>query len=219
MEKVISYLCVNHVSARLSAALQRLETSIAKYQLDGLRYPCGPALVPIGDLLLQAREGCSGSAFVWCNSDVELTRNPFDVPDPACVYGFHRTEIPSGKIARGVDMHYIPTKIWDELLSKDIPKLLLGASYVDRWIPCCMVKRGLYHNLSGYISHASHPRSPAACKDADPYYQHNFRAFNSWARRHGIERIPAPPYLIPRIGHVWGIRDALRRLMWKLRKS
>ena len=79
-----------------------------------------------------------------------------------------------------------------------------------------MEKAGAYENMTGYIDHVTHPQSAAAGSDRNPYYQRNFRAFNSWALRHGLEPIPAPPYLIPRIGHVWGVRDALRRWIRKV---
>lgn len=212
MEKIVSYLWVNDAGPRLSAALRLLEASIGKYQLDALRFPCGRALVPIGDLLSRARARTTGPAFVWCNSDVELTRNPFDVPDPGRVYGFFRREVPSGVLAHGVDMLYIPTGVWDGLLCKDIPKLLLGASYVDWWIPRFMQKHGLYEDLCGYIDHATHEKSAAAASDSNPSYQHNFREYNRWARRNGLDPIPATPFLLPRIGHVWGVRSALGKL-------
>ena len=113
----------------------------------------------------------------------------------------------------GVDMYYIPLKWWDEYLSKDTPKLYLGASYVDWWISRAMQKVGAYENLVGYIDHETHPQSEAAGSDANPYYQKNFRAYNSWAKRNGLDPIPAPPYLLPGIGHVYGIRDALRKVI------
>lgn len=178
-----------------------------------MRYPAGHDLVPIGDVLAEARRKTKVSAFVWCNSDVVLTRNPFDVPDPEQVYGFHRREIPSGEIRKGVDMYYIPIHRWDYYLSKDIPKLYLGASYVDWWISRAMQKVGAYENLVGYIDHETHLQSDAAGSDANPYYQKNFRAYNAWAKRNGLEPIPAPPYLLPGIGHVWGVRDAFRKFL------
>lgn len=203
----------NPRSARLASAQSFLKDSIRSFGLETLRYPAGADLVLIGDVLLEARRQTKVSAFVWCNSDVVLTRNPFDVPNPEQVYGFHRREIPSGEIRRGVDMYYIPLKWWDEYLSKDIPKLYLGASYVDWWISRAMQKVGAYDNLVGYIDHETHPQSEAAGSDANPYYQKNFRAYNAWAKRNGLDPIPAPPYLLPGIGHVYGIRDALRKVI------
>jgi len=215
VKKTVSYLWMNDAGPRLSAALQRLEASIGKYQLDALRFPCGRPLVPIGDLLTQARARTTGSAFVWCNSDVELTRDPFDVPDARRVYGFFRREVPSGEITFGVDMLYIPMRVWDEVLSKDIPKLMLGASYVDWWIPRCMQKHGLYEDLRGYIDHVTHERSAAATSEANLGYQHNFREYNRWASRNGLDPIPAPRFLLPGIGHFWGLRDLARKLLSK----
>ena len=200
-------------SDRLAKAQVRLEESIREFGLEPLRYPAGADLVPIGDVLAEARRRTTASAFAWCNSDVVLTKTPFDVPNPDKVYGFHRREIPSGEIRGGVDMYYIPVKWWDEYLSKDIPRLYLGASYVDWWISRAMQKVGAYENLISYIDHESHPQSDAAGSDANPYYQKNFRTYNSWAKRNGLEPIPATPFLIPGIGHVWGVRDAWRKIL------
>ena len=207
----------NPRSTRLAAAQARLEESISFYGLTPLRYPAGRDLIPIGDVLAEARRQTKGSSFVWCNSDVVLTKNPFEVPNPQQVYGFYRREVPSGEICGGVDMYYIPVKWWDEYLSKDIPKLYLGASYVDWWISRAMQKVGAYENLVGYIDHVTHPQSEAAGSDANPYYQKNFRAYNAWAKRNGLEPIPAPPYLLAGVGHVWGIRDALRKIFAAIR--
>ena len=207
----------NPRSARLAGAQARLEESISSYGLTPLRYPAGRDLVPIGDVLAEARRRTMGPAFVWCNSDVLLTKNPFEVPDPQQVYGFYRREVPSGEICGGVDMYFIPVKWWDEYLAKDVPKLYLGASYVDWWISRAMQKEGAYENLVGYIDHVTHLQSEAAGSDANPYYQKNFRAYNTWAKRNGLERIPAPPYLLTGVGHVWGIRDALRKIFAAIR--
>jgi hypothetical protein len=200
------------LSNRLEVAQARLEESIVSLWLEPVRYPAGRNLILYSELLANARRLARGDAFVWCNSDVVLTRNPFDVPNPSQVYGFHRREVPSGEICGGVDMYYIPVKWWDEYLSKDIPKLYLGASYVDWWISRAMQKVGAYENLTGYIDHVTHPQSEAAGSDSNPYYQKNFRAYNAWAKRNGLDPIPAPPYLLPKVGHVWGIRDAIQKI-------
>jgi hypothetical protein len=200
-------------SSRLHHAQNLLENSIRHQGLQPFRFLAGPKLILISDLLKTARSHCIGNAFVWCNSDVVLTQNPFTVPDPSRVYGFHRREIPSHEISLGVDMYFIPIKWWDEYLSKDIPKLYLGASYVDWWISRAMQKVGAYENLVGYIDHVTHTQSEAAGSEANPYYQKNFRAYNAWAKRNGLEPIPAPPFLIPKIGHVWGFRDAVTKII------
>jgi len=116
-------------------------------------------------------------------------------------------------------MLYIPIKVWDDVLSKDIPKLVLGAGYVDWWIPRCMQKFGHYENLRGYINHVSHIRSRAATSDADPGYQNNFREYNRWAVRNGLDPIPAPQFLLPCVGHFWGLRDLARKLLNTCRGS
>lgn len=202
---------------RLASAQKLLVESILNLGLTPLPYPAGRKLVPLGEVLSEARSKCSGEAFVWCNSDVILVRNPYDVPDPDKVFGFHRRELPSGRLTKGVDMYYIPVEWWDDYLAKDIPHLFVGASYVDWWISRAMEKADRYGNLEGYIDHPSHGKSSAAGSGADPYYQSNFRAYNRWAKRNGLETIPAPRFLIPRVGHAWGVRDALRKLAAKFR--
>jgi hypothetical protein len=209
----VSFLWIeDSQSTRLREAQSRLEKSCHEFGLQPVRYAAGRPLVPIGDVLAMTRRCTAGAAFVWCNSDVVLTRNPYDVPNPKTVYGFFRREVPSREITTGVDMYFIPVNWWDNYLSKDIPPLLLGAGFVDWWISRAMRKAGAYENLSGYIDHITHPQSSAAGSDADPHYQHNFRVFNAWAKRNGLEPIPAPPYLLPGIGHVWGVRSLLGKL-------
>jgi len=209
MSLVVFLWIENPRSKRLAVAQAQLEKSILSFGLTPLRFPAGPDLIPIGDVMAVARRHTTEEGFVWCNSDVVLKQNPFDVPDTGQVYGFHRSEVPSRQISRGVDMYYISVKWWDEYLSKDIPKLYLGASYVDWWISRAMQNAGAYENLVGYIDHVTHPKSAAAGSEANSYYQKNFRAYNAWAKRNGLSLIPAPPYLIPFIGHVWGIRNII----------
>jgi hypothetical protein len=212
MKRAVTFLQVKNAGDRLHRAQCHLGESILFWNCCPLPYPAGRRLTLIGDVLAAARRQCEDAVFVWCNSDVVLTRDPFDVPDPAKVYGFYRREVPSGEVTHGVDMYYIPVNWWDDYLSRDIPELYLGASYVDWWISRAMEKAHGYENLTGYIDHISHEKSAAAADDADPHYQHNFREYNRWARRNGLDPIPAPPYLLPAIGHVWGVRNALSRI-------
>lgn len=212
MKNVITYISVKcEPESRLARAQILLDESIAAFGLESFQYASGKDLVLFGDVLRAARARARNGAFVWCNSDLILTRDPFDVPDPRLIYGFHRREIPSGETNPGVDMFYIPTAWWDHLLSRAIPALYAGASYVDRWIPTVAGCLGVYENLTGYIDHPTHARSAASGKQGDRYYEHNFRAFNRWAKKHDYPAIPAPPFLIPGLGRVWGVRDALRR--------
>lgn len=220
MNRPVIYLWLNSSpGARLEKAQGLLEASVQHYGLDAIRYPAGRKLVEFGEVLATARRRATGRGLVWCNSDVTLTRDPFEVPNPDQVYGFHRREVPSGEITLGVDMFYIPLKEWDEVISRDIPQFYLGASYVDRWIPRLMQKLGRYENLVGYIDHVTHEQSAASGQDADPYYQANFKSYNRWARRNGLEPISAPPYLMPGVGHVWGIRDGINRLWQRFLKA
>ena len=216
MKHPIVYLSIKNGGERLNEAQKRLEETISYFDLNPLPHPAGKRLELMGRLLLEARKRATKKAMVWCNSDVILTRNPFDVPNPDQVYGFYRREIPSGEICSGVDMLYIPLSIWDEVISKDIPKLFLGASYVDWWIPRLMQHLGAYENLTGYIDHVTHPTSLAAGDDTNYYYQANFNAYNKWARRYQLVPIPEPA-VIPYLGHVWGVRDAFKKAMKKLR--
>lgn len=215
----VVFVWLTEPSARLAVAQEKLEQSIRSFGLSPLRYPAGKQLAELGDVLRRGREETEGDAFVWCNSDVVLTKNPFEVPDPGKCYGFHRTELPSKATTYGVDMYYIPTRSWDSYLSRDVPRLYIGASFVDWWISRAMAGRGAYENLTGYIDHVSHGQSHAAIDDTNKYYQANFRAYNAWARRSGADPIPAPPFLIPRIGHVWGVRDALRKVVLRRRTN
>lgn len=199
-------------SERLRKAQMELERSCQNFGLSSQHYTAGPDLVRFDDVLRFARSSCVGSAFVWANSDITLTKNPFLVPDPTKVYGFFRRELPSNEINHGVDMYYIPIKWWDDYLSKDVPSLYLGASYVDRWITVAMKKIGQYENLTGYIDHITHERSEASGNDTNVYYQKNFREFNRWAKKNGVSQIQAPPYLVPKFGHVWGMRDLISKI-------
>jgi len=212
--KVVAYVRIDaQAPPRLAQAQDTLDKSIRLLGLNPLPYVASRKLVRLGDVLRTARSASSDKAFVWCNSDLILKRDPFDVPDPEKVYGFHRREVPSGEITYGVDMYYIPIKRWDDFLSKDIPKLYLGAGYVDWWISRAMQKVGAYENLVGYIDHPTHVTSGASGSDRNGYYQSNFRSYNRWAKRNGLDPIPAPPYLVPAIGHVWGVRDLLGRIL------
>lgn len=211
--KNVAFLWLTEPRPRLEHAQKLLRENIESRGLSPLAYPAGLKLVLLGDVLKWARTQTDDTGFVWCNTDVILTRSPFDVPDLSKVYGFRRREVPGGNYVHGIDMFYIPLRFWDDVLSKDIPPLWIGSSYVDWWIARAAEKHGNYERLCGYIDHPSHPKSSAANNDANPYYQDNFRSYNQWAVRNGLDPIPGPPYLIPRLGHVWGIRHAFQRLL------
>ena len=212
MKGIVAFIEVRGASPRLATAQEELADSIVGLGLKPLPIAAGKKLSIFGEVLEEARSASEPPAFVWCNSDVILTRNPYDVPEPEIVSGFHRREVPSGTFATGVDMYYIPFQWWDHYLSKDVPRLYVGASYVDWWISRAMAKAGAYQNLQGYIDHASHPLSAASGSDSDPYYQSNFRAYNAWAKRNGLDPISVPPFLVPGVGHVWGVRDLIKRI-------
>jgi len=168
---------------RLKNAQERLRESIVAMGLEPLQYPAGPGMVKFADVLGFARRQSGGESFVWCNSDVTLTRDPFGLEDGRTVRGFHRREVPSGDVCGGVDMYLIPNSFWDEILSKDLPDLWCGATHVDWWLTRAAVLAGRYTSHFGYIDHVSHPESGASKAGANSYYRHNVGEYNKWARR------------------------------------
>ncbi len=170
---------------RLREAQARLRDSVIAAGLEPLPYPAGPEMIKFADILRFARERSEERSFVWCNSDVTLTANPYDLDDGKTVRGFHRREIPSGEICGGVDMYLIPNSFWDEVLSKDLPDLWCGVTHIDWWLTRAAALEGCYTSHSGYIDHITHPETPASKSKSNPLYRHNVRAFNSWARRKG----------------------------------
>ena len=170
---------------RLRLAQEQLRESVIALGLEPLLYPAGPEMVKFVDILRFARERAKGGSFVWCNSDVVLTRDPYEVEDGSMVHGFHRTEIPSGEICGGVDMYLIPCKGWDEWLGILPPDLWCGATHIDWWLTRAAELRGVYRAHEGFINHITHPTSPASKQLADPYYLHNIKAYNAWALENG----------------------------------
>ena len=172
-------------SERLKVAQEKLLESIHTLGLEPVLYPAGPEMVRFVDILRFARERAKGGSFVWCNSDVTLVRNPYDVlqagDDGETVHGFHRTEIPSGEICGGVDMYLIPCRAWDEWLGVNPPDLWCGATHIDWWLTRAAALRGCYQSHFGYIDHLTHPESPAS-KGGNALYRHNIREYNKWAR-------------------------------------
>ncbi len=174
---------------RLRDAQARLSESVSGLELEPSVFPAGPQMVKFADVLGFARERSAGQSFVWCNSDVTLTADPFVLDDGQTVRGFHRREVPSGEFCGGVDMYLIPNAFWDGVLSKDLPDLWCGATHVDWWLTRAAILKGRYTSHFGFIDHLSHPESPASKKQADPLYRHNIREYNRWARRNGAGRV------------------------------
>jgi hypothetical protein len=168
---------------RLRAAQAQLLDSVAALGLEAALYPAGPEMVKLVDILRFARANAHGGSFVWCNSDVVLTGNPFSLDDGKIVRGFHRREIPSGEICGGVDMYLIPNAFWDNVLSKDAPDLWCGATHLDWWITRAAALAGHYSAHFGFINHVTHPESLASKTKANFFYRHNVREYNKWARR------------------------------------
>jgi len=170
---------------RLSQAQARLRDSVVSLGLEPELVPAGPGLIKFADVLRFARTRGSGSSFVWCNSDVTLTADPFALDDGRTVRGFHRREVPSGESCGGVDMYLIPNAVWDDVLSKDLPDLWCGATHIDWWLTRAAALAGCYTSHFGFIDHVTHQESPASKARANSYYRHNIREYNKWARRNG----------------------------------
>lgn len=183
-------------NARLERAQVLLKESVLALGLKPVCFECGPAMVKFADVLRFAREHAMGNSFVWCNSDLILRRNPYEVDDGKCVHGFRRTEIPSGQICGGVDMYLIPCKLWDDCLSQDAPDLWCGATHIDWWLTNAPALRRCYRAHNGYIDHVSHQSTGASKSRQNSFYRHNVREYNRWARRAGAsvfrERISLP---------------------------
>jgi len=171
---------------RLKRAQNELLGTILEFGLEPVLFPAGPALVKFGEILEIARKSVPvGSSFVWCNSDVTLTADPYSLDDGWTVRGFHRREIPSGEICGGVDMYLIPCGIWDKVLSRDVPDLWCGGTHIDWWLTRAASLTGCYSAHFGYIEHVSHAESPASKSKSSGIYRHNIREYNAWARRNG----------------------------------
>ena len=171
-------------SKRLQAAQEKLLESIHVLGMEPVLFPAGPEMVKFVDILCFARERAKSGSFVWCNSDVTLVRNPYDVlaegDDGVKVHGFHRKEVPSGEVCGGVDMYLIPCAAWDEWLGVNPPDLWCGATHIDWWLTRAAELKGAYKSHHGYIDHLSHPASPASKQYSDPHYLHNIKEYNRW---------------------------------------
>jgi predicted SAM-dependent methyltransferase len=144
----------------------------------------------MGELLALAREHAVGGWMMFANSDCELIADPRPfMRDPTVCYGFHRREVPSGKICLGVDMYAIPVRMWDEYLSKDVPDMNVGTTHIDWWLSRACEKIDKYVGITdGILAHPSHERTSASGGCDDPGYQHNIREFEAWADRNGADK-------------------------------
>ncbi|MBE2205407.1 MAG: hypothetical protein IAE94_13830 [Chthoniobacterales bacterium] len=173
---------------RLARAQECLRESVVARGLEPLLFPAGPGLVKFSEVLGFARKHARGRSFVWCNSDVTLIRNPYELEDGQMVRGFHRREVPSGDLCGGVDMYLIPNAVWDGILSRDLPDLWCGATHVDWWLTRAAALAGRYTSHFGSIDHVTHPESPASKGGGNRFYRHNIREYNKWARRNHAGR-------------------------------
>lgn len=184
-KRIIFQWIENCQSERLRTAQQRLVESLEQFDIEPVLYPVGRDLVKFADILRFAREHHSGDCFIWCNSDVTLVRDPFELADRSVVHGFHRTERPSGEICYGLDMYMVPNSLWDERISRDIPDMWCGGTHIDWWLTRAAMLEARYETHTGYIDHLSHPPSGASKGSADRYYRDNIREYNLWAKRNG----------------------------------
>jgi len=204
---------------RLRRAQELLKESVAALGLENCLYPAGPAHVKFRDVLQFARERSPGRSFVWCNSDVRLTTDPYELDDGEMVRGFHRREVPSGELCTGVDMYLIPKTVWDAVLLKDAPDLWLGASHIDWWLTRAASLLGKYSSHAGYIDHETHPESAASKSRKNPLMRHNVREYNRWARRCGAATDDSRIFL-PFVGESSSpITDILRKAFGRKKAS
>lgn len=180
-------------------AQKRLLESVEALGLEPAPFPAGPDMVKFGEVLRYARRESVGTSFVWCNSDLLLTKNPFLLANRGKVLGFQRRELPSGEICGGVDMYLIPNLIWDNYLVRDIPDLWCGGTHVDWWLTRAAALIGAYESHRGFIDHPSHTESGASKRASDPHFRHNVREYNAWALRNGAGVLELPTRL-PLIG-------------------
>lgn len=216
--RTITFLWIDPCpNPRLARAQETLRQSVEGMGLQPRLFPAGPKLVKFRDVLAHAREGCpAGGSFVWCNSDVRLLRDPYALEDGKTMFGFHRTEIPSGEICGGVDMYLIPAALWDSVLSRDVPDLWCGATHIDWWLTRAGILAGCYQARNHFISHETHPESPASKSGKNPHYRHNIREYNRWAVRNKTERHLSEVRL-PGIGKSTSpLRDYPRYWLWLL---
>jgi hypothetical protein len=71
----------------------------------------------------------------------DIILNLYKVLAHEIVYSFHRCDVPPGEMVKRIDIYKIPLHWWDDYLSKNMPQLYLGASYVDRRVSRVMGKK------------------------------------------------------------------------------
>ena len=210
-------------SERLRKAQAHLRESVLRLGLEPVLFPAGPSLVKFREILQFARDRANAESFVWCNSDVTLRRNPFEIDDGRHVQGFHRTEIPSGSICGGVDMYLIPCRLWDDWIRDDSPDMWCGATHIDWWLSRTAQKKGIYRAHEGFIDHLTHPTSDSSKLSTDPYYQHNIQAYNEWAEKCGEKLFrpeePSPVWQRFFQGIAWRARWKAKGLATRLKRA
>lgn len=212
-EGIITFLWIDPCpNKRLQIAQEKLKASVLELGLQLAIFPVGPDMVRFFEVLTFARSQTKTNSFVWCNSDVVLKSNPYELDGENVVRGFHRRETPSGEFCGGVDMYLVPNKLWDEVLSQNMPDLWCGATHIDWWLTRAAVLKGQYTAHLGFIDHPSHPTSEASKIRNNIYYRHNIREYNKWAHRNGAEIIEQRISL-PWVGESFSpISDAWKRL-------
>ena len=175
------------IDNRLIQASKLLKSSLYSFDIacKGVFSPY--EYITFKEVLEHARYHTKHSYFVWCHTDVVLTKDPFEGLPEGVNYGFHRIERPSGEVCKGIDMYRIDNDLWDNVLTKDVPDLYLGGTHIDWWLSRACQKYGQYENLTGYIDHPSHERTPTSA-GSDERGKHNIKEYNEWADRHNISK-------------------------------
>lgn len=188
MTKIITFRAFEeYTNKRLYDATLRLRKSLIEFNIDSWHPTWAADYIPIASILKEARLSTNHSFFIWCNTDVILTKDPFEGLDSTINYGFHRIERPSGIVNYGVDMYRINNDFYDDIMQHDIPDIVMGGDRVDWYLSRCLQKYSIYENLTGYIDHPSHERTPTSA-GSDERGKHNIKEYNEWADRHGISK-------------------------------
>jgi hypothetical protein len=124
--------------------------------------------------------------FGWINGDCQLLYNPEQLiaNNQFDVYGLKRLEMYIGEKCQGVDGYIISCHFWENVLSKDIPKMYVGGTHVDWWLTRATQKYGIYKE-SYLLSHLPHDRTLTSL-GVDTFGVNNLTEYNDWAVRNSI---------------------------------
>ena len=170
---------VNYAKALCQSSIKRF------YGIELVEIPGTPRPF-FNDMLQKASEG-DGDYFGWINGDCQLLINPISlIGMQADVFGMRRIELGTGEKCGGVDGYIIKKSFWNDVLSKDQPRMYVGGTHVDWWITRATQKFGKYDE-GFYLAHIPHERT-AASIGTDDYGKNNLDQYNAWADRNGISK-------------------------------